>query len=197
MGVYRSTDHSVLKFYFKLSFKQRTDFSSHVPMSRRFWLNVTIWRDHHLFASESNSLPAVRLALNYLDFQPNSASREAPFPNMIKGWGAKQVLKSLLWLRRENLNQGHIYIRPAGPHGLSLIDDLNADALVRMKAEGFAPAAVVETSPGNFQAWLKHYETLDELTSTRAAKMLVERHGGDPGGADWRHFGRARRVYQP
>jgi hypothetical protein len=29
-----------------------------------------------------------------------------------EGWGAKQVLKSLLWLRRENLNRGHIYIRP-------------------------------------------------------------------------------------
>jgi hypothetical protein len=43
-----------------------------------------------------------------------------------EGWGAKQVLKSLLWLRRETLNRGHIYIRPAGPHGLSLIDDLNA-----------------------------------------------------------------------
>ena len=31
-----------------------------------------------------------------------------------EGWGAKQVLKSLLWLRRENLNRGHIYVRPAG-----------------------------------------------------------------------------------
>ena len=24
------------------------------------------------------------------------------------------MLKSLLWLRRENLNRGHIYIRPSG-----------------------------------------------------------------------------------
>src|SRR5271169_6970606 len=72
-----------------------------------------------------------------------------------EGWGAKQVLKSLLWLRRENLNRGHIYVRPGGIHRLSLVDDLNAAALVRMKADGFVPAAVVETSPGNFQAWLK------------------------------------------
>ena len=46
-----------------------------------------------------------------------------------------------------------------------------------MKADGFEPAAVVETSPGNFQAWLKHDETLDEVTSTRAAKMFAERSG--------------------
>src|SRR5450755_1334236 len=39
-----------------------------------------------------------------------------------EGWGAKQVLKSLLWLRRENFNRGHIYVRPAGTHGLSLVD---------------------------------------------------------------------------
>src|SRR3984893_14658793 len=65
-----------------------------------------------------------------------------------EGWGARQVLKSLLWLRRENPNRGHIFVRPAGGHGLSLIDDLKADALVRMKAESFTPAAVVETSPG-------------------------------------------------
>jgi hypothetical protein len=114
-----------------------------------------------------------------------------------EGWGAKQVLKSLLWLRRENLNRGHIYVRPAGAHGLNLIDDLKGDTFVRMKADGFAPAAVVETSPGNFQAWLKHGEVLDEVTSTRAAKLLAERYGGDPGSADWRHFGRLAGFTNP
>jgi hypothetical protein len=112
-------------------------------------------------------------------------------------WGAKQVLKSLLWLRRENLNRGHIYVRPAGVHGLSLVDDLTAGALARMKAEGFAPAAVVETSPGNLQAWLKHGETLDEVASTKVAKLLADRFGGDPGSADWRHFGRLAGFTNP
>jgi hypothetical protein len=53
-----------------------------------------------------------------------------------------------------------------------------------MKAEGFAPAAVVESSPGNFQAWLKHGQMLTEALSTRAAKQLAERYGGDLGSAD-------------
>ena len=114
-----------------------------------------------------------------------------------EGWGAKQVFKSLLWLRRENLNRGHIYVRPAGAHGLSLVDDLKAGALARMKAEGFESAAAVETSPGNFQAWLKHGEMLDEAVSTRAAKLLAERFGGDLGSADWRHFGRLAGFTNP
>jgi hypothetical protein len=114
-----------------------------------------------------------------------------------EGWAVKQVLKSLLWLRRENLNRGHIYVRPAGPHGLSLLDDLNGEALTRMKAEGFAPAAVIESSPGNFQAWLRHGVILDSAASTRAAKMLAERFGGDPGSADWRHFGRLAGFTNP
>jgi RepB DNA-primase from phage plasmid len=112
-------------------------------------------------------------------------------------WGAKQVLKSLLWLRRENLNRGHIYVRPAGTHGLSLVDDLKAEALAQMKVDGFEPAAVVETSPGNLQAWLKHGEMLDEAASTRAAKLLAERYGGDLGSADWRHFGRLAGFTNP
>ena len=112
-------------------------------------------------------------------------------------WGAKQVLKSLLWLRRENLNRGHIYVRPAGIHGLSLVDDLKAEALAQMKVDGFEPAVVVETSPGNLQAWLKHGVTLDEAAGTRAAQLLAERYRGDLGSADWRHFGRLAGFTNP
>jgi hypothetical protein len=114
-----------------------------------------------------------------------------------EGWGTKHVLKSLLWLRRENLNRGHIYVRPAGVHGLSLVDDVSAGTLARMRAEGFQPAAVVETSSENFQAWLKHGQLLHEAVSTRAAKMLAERFGGDLGSADWRHFGRLAGFTNP
>jgi hypothetical protein len=114
-----------------------------------------------------------------------------------EGWGARQVLKSLLWLRRENLNRGHIYVRPSGAHGLSLVDDLNSAAIAGIKTQGFEPALVVETSPGNFQVWLKHSQVLDEATSTRAAKMLAARFGGDLGSADWRHFGRLAGFTNP
>src|SRR6202162_44381 len=114
-----------------------------------------------------------------------------------EGQGAIEIEEAIKSLRHENGKGAHIYIRPAGTHSLSLIDDLTADAIERMKAEGFEPAVVVETSPNNFQAWLNHGQVLDMATSTRAAKQLAERFGGDLSSADCRHFGRLAGFTNP
>src|SRR5216684_2776499 len=68
-----------------------------------------------------------------------------------EGQGAIEIENTIKWLRHENAKGAHIYVRPAGAHCLSLIDDLSAEAIDRMKAEGFEPAVVVETSTNNFQ----------------------------------------------
>jgi len=112
-------------------------------------------------------------------------------PEMLpRTWDKATLLKSVGWLKYQNSQGRNIYIRPKGEHALSLVDDLNAAALERMKSEGFQPAIVVETSPGNFQAWLNHGRVLPRVESTAAARALAERFGGDRGAADWRHFGR-------
>jgi len=105
-------------------------------------------------------------------------------------WDSATILKSLPWLRHQNRGGRNIYIRPKGGHHLSLVDDLNKDAVLAMKKAGFNPALIVETSPGNYQVWLKHPERLDKELSTAAASALAERFGGDRAAADWRHFGR-------
>ena len=109
---------------------------------------------------------------------------------ILRTWDKETAIKSIPWLRFENLKGRNIYIRPAGIHSLSLVDDLSADALHRMRREGFTPALVVETSPCNFQAWLQHGRTLDKALSTAVAKALAKEFHGDYGSADWRHFGR-------
>jgi len=114
-----------------------------------------------------------------------------------EGQGAIEIEGAIKWLRHENAKGAHIYVRPAGTHRLSLIDDLSAEAIERMKAEGFEPAVVVETSLNNFQAWLNHGQVLAAAASTRAAKRLAERFGGDPSSADWRHFGRLAGFTNP
>lgn len=107
------------------------------------------------------------------------------------GWRADQIDAALAWLRRENARGAQIFVRPHGTHALSLVDDLSAETIPRMTDAGFQPAAVVETSPGNFQVWLNHGRILfDRTFSTQAAKELARRFGGDPSSADWRHFGR-------
>ncbi|MCY0900495.1 MAG: relaxase/mobilization nuclease domain-containing protein, partial [Firmicutes bacterium] len=70
-------------------------------------------------------------------------------------WTPDEVLKSAAWLKRMNAKGNDIYVKPAGEHGLVLVDDLTPEALARLKGQGFNPAIVTETSPGNLQAWLK------------------------------------------
>jgi hypothetical protein len=124
-------------------------------------------------------------------FKPRVAGDESNEPEMLpRVWDRETLLRSVGWLCFQNTRGRNIYIRPKGEHHLSLVDDLTAPAIERMKADGFAPAVVVETSPGNFQAWLNHGQVLPKQLSTLAARTLAERYGGDKGAADWRHFGR-------
>ena len=103
---------------------------------------------------------------------------------------ASAVLRRIPFLRYQNAQGSHIYVRPSGEHRYTLLDDLSAASLKRLTSEGYEPAAVVETSPGNYQAWLKHATPLPAALSTLAAQRLARQFHADPGSADWRHFGR-------
>jgi len=122
-------------------------------------------------------------------FKP-SAADEGRAVMIPRTWDSVTLIRSIPWLRMQNADGRNIYVRPKGEHDLSLVDDLTADVVRRMKMTGFTPAAVIETSPGNFQAWLKHPRQLPRELSTMAARKLAEEFGGDRGAADWRHFGR-------
>ena len=121
-------------------------------------------------------------------FKPDASKSE---PVMLpRVWDQDALVRSIGWLRHQNRDGRNIYVRPKGEHNLSLIDDLTLDAVAALTPSGFAPALVVETSPGNYQAWLKHSEQLSKGEGTAAARALAKRFGGDEGAADWRHFGR-------
>ena len=80
------------------------------------------------------------------------------------GWSADPIDSALGRLRRENARGAQIFVRPRGTHALSLVDDLSAETIPRITDAGFHPAAVTETSPGNFQVWLNHGRTLFDRT---------------------------------
>ena len=118
--------------------------------------------------------------------------REAKTGQMMnREWSRAELEQSAAWLKRMNAKGNDVYIRPAGEHGLVLVDDLKPQALERMKAEGFAPAATIETSPGNYQAWVKLSDKpLSADVRRIAAQGLAKQYGGDPNSADSRHYGR-------
>jgi hypothetical protein len=108
----------------------------------------------------------------------------------LDGIPAAAVLDRLALLKYRNAHGSHIYIRPSGEHRFTTLDDLNETSLARLSAHGFNPCAVVETSAGNFQAWLKHPRVFPKLMGTFAAQTLAGRYDADPSAADWRRFGR-------
>src|ERR1700710_1033154 len=108
----------------------------------------------------------------------------------LDGIAGSAVIERLSLLKYRNARGSHIYIRPSGEHRYTALDDLSEISLVKLTRDGFTPCAVVETSAGNFQAWLKHPRTFPKLLGTFVAQTLAERYDADPSAADWRRFGR-------
>lgn len=109
----------------------------------------------------------------------------------LRPWTIAQVLKSLGWLKGQNAAGCHIYIRLLGSQGLILIDDLSLAALTDIERDKIFPACVVESSPMNYQVWVRvSNDPVNEALATALAVTLADRYGGDPASADWRHFGR-------
>ena len=96
----------------------------------------------------------------------------------------------LPWLKYRNAHGGNIYVRPAWPHAMTLVDDLSSDAVLAMQAQGFEPSLLIETSPDNFQAWLDNGRLMDKPVATRVARLIAARFSADENSADWRHLGR-------
>jgi hypothetical protein len=164
-----------------------SEFLRHTPQEQGlFWPTV---------ASMGWTFDAVRRQIAAMDcdvfevglFNPYAVGEPIMLP---RTWDADRLLRSVPWMRLQNRNGRNVYVRPKGEHNLSLVDDLTAQAVGAMKQEGFSPALVVRTSPGNHQVWLKHPMQLDRELGTAAARALTDRFGGDRGAADWRHFGR-------
>lgn len=120
-------------------------------------------------------------------------------PGPIRRGTAAELLdeRNLAWLRRQNALGHGIYVRPAPlsdgtAEPVAFVDDLDAAALARIEADGYRWAALIESSPGRFQGWIRLAEgPLPREVVTACAKALAAEYGGDPSSADWRHYGRA------
>jgi len=104
---------------------------------------------------------------------------------------ADEIVAGIGWLKAMNAQGNDISVRPAGSSGVVLVDDLSAKALKELARDGLTPAAVTETSAGNYQAWVRVSDgpLLPEI-ATEAAREVAGRYGGDPNSADWRQYGR-------
>jgi hypothetical protein len=104
--------------------------------------------------------------------------------------GARGVIPCLGRAAAANAAGAAVYVRlhcdakdRAAPHpGVVLVDDLSAKGVEELRRAGLMPCAIVETSPGNFQTWVR-LATDCRITcgdALAAARELAARFGGDP-----------------
>jgi hypothetical protein len=120
-----------------------------------------------------------------------------PFPGE-RLWPAAQLLleATIRFLRARNREGFAVYFRPyaldqnAG-YILVDLDDAQPGVLTAMCDNGHEPCAVIETSPGHLQAWVRvSREPLAPKTATTISRRLASLYQADRASADWRHVGR-------
>jgi hypothetical protein len=106
-------------------------------------------------------------------------------------WTKPELLKSIVWLKRMNARGCEVFVRPAGQHGLVLLDALNAEALTAMRGKGFEPAAVIESNPGEYQAWVAlSARPVNEHIRQFVAERLAREFNGTAPDLTGKDFGR-------
>ena len=100
------------------------------------------------------------------------------------------------FLRARNREGFDIYLSPFTPDrnaGYILVDLDRADPQIvhTMRCNGHEPCVVLQTSPGNLQAWVHVSATpLEPAVATEIGRQLARLYRGDPASVDWRHLGR-------
>lgn len=110
------------------------------------------------------------------------------YASWLTGLTYAEFMASLPRAAAANVGGSHVYVRLhsacANAHpGILLLDDLDQAALSQLREHGFEPTAVVETSPRNFQAWVRLIpvgEHIAHSAAQAALRLLIERFRADP-----------------
>lgn len=102
-----------------------------------------------------------------------------------------QIIKSVPYFKKRNVDGCHIFIRPKGSQGLVFFDDLNRKTIDFLESDGLSPAVLIESSPLNYQGWVRVSDNpISTELATAASKVIANKYDGDTGAAAWRQFGR-------
>ncbi|MBO0935085.1 hypothetical protein J2I47_00865 [Fibrella sp. HMF5335] len=98
--------------------------------------------------------------------------------------------KTVAYLRWQNSLGFDVYARPVGWQYV-LLDDLTLDALTRIKADELRPCLLLETSPGNYQAWVILAECpTDREGAKTICRAMAQTYQADLCSAEPDHVGR-------
>jgi len=151
------------------------------------------------------TLRAVRAAVTTLNVRLDVGFVFPPRPGEDRGYGQwtnrdlhlDEILAMLPRAAAANSRGGNVYCR-LGPSaksehpGIIMVDDLTADAVEGLTVDGLEPCLTVETSPGNFQAWIKLVPsgTVSYAVMNDVARYLAHVYDGDKRAVSPRQPGR-------
>lgn len=99
--------------------------------------------------------------------------------------------KTIGLLRSENAKDKDIWIRPApGKSDLVLVDDIPRSMIGQLQANGLPCATAIETSKGNYQAWLKLHEPVTAEVRASIQNNISRTYSSDIGSTGRDHYGR-------
>lgn len=111
--------------------------------------------------------------------------------------GLEEILAMLPRAAAANFRGGNVYMRlgPSsrdGHPGIVMLDDVDATAVEQLSRDGFEPCLVVQTSPGNYQVWVRLIAegTVDYGILTQVVRHLARVYGGDERAVSPRQPGR-------
>jgi|GEM_PF-1133153 len=99
-----------------------------------------------------------------------------------------QLIKEIPYYQAKNFEEYNIYFRPVG-YQYVLLDDLNRSTLFELAK--LKPCLLLETSPGNYQAWVKLRDVPQEKEDALAiCKEMAAMFDADMASAEPVHVGR-------
>jgi hypothetical protein len=97
-----------------------------------------------------------------------------------KTWTKSEILTMIPALTAQNAAGANVFITPLDPSARHvLLDDLSQTSVIDLKARGYEPATIIETSPSNYQAVIKVSSDLSEHATNEFFKA-INREIGDP-----------------
>jgi hypothetical protein len=153
-----------------------------------YGLNLTMQAVRRQLAAMPHDLYLVRLI--------HSQTRRS-FPGE-RLWTAAQLAHpaTVRFLRVRNREGCDVYLHPYAEKcnpGYILVDldHTGPDVVETMRAAGHQPCVVLQTSPGNLQAWVRvSAAPIESAVASQIGKQLAHLYGGDQASTDWRHLGR-------
>ena len=111
---------------------------------------------------------------------------------LTRRYSVDQVLKSLGWLRYRNRIGENIFVRPMDCLGTILLDDVSSWSVACLRKDGLDPSVIVETSPHNYQCWIRlikneQNQTISPELIHRVGHQLAREYESDPNGAGHRY----------